>query len=636
MANSSVKRYCVLNRFPGPAPPGRCDGVVMMASDPASRGGDGCPAPELAVLVGGPALPGDEVPDWWSEPAPDVSRPPQYADLSLAELLARLDAEDAGSAPSASEGPLAAGFLPRPASPGPGFVSGGAADRLDPGPCLAGLAEAACRGGGLAALNDDELIGAMKGWARLESWGAAGLLAAVAELARRRPADRTPPAAGPGEFPARLSPFIADEIAAALTVTGRAADGHLDLGLDLAVRLPATMQALTAGRIDRPRAKVIADLTRVLTAAHARQAEQQILDRMGNSTTGQLRALLARVIIAIDPEAARRRREEAQRDPRVRRWQEDAGTAALAGFGLPPADVLAADQQLTHRALDLRAAGLAGSLEELRARAYLDALLGRDSQPAPASDQASDHHSPSGQPRPPSDQPRPPNGQPRPPTPQSASAGPAEPGSRHGEGLAARVNLTASLATVFGVAEVPGNLTGFGPLDPALTRDLATRAAAHPASRWCLTITGDHGHAIAHACLPGQPFTPGDRAGPLALAGRKITITLRPVTTGPCGHDTEEARYQPSRALQHLVAARTNTCVIRGCRSPAARCDLDHTVPYDQGGRTCECNLAPLCRHHHRAKQAHGWRLEQPEPGVFTWSTPSGRVYTTGPTEHVV
>jgi hypothetical protein len=62
--------------------------------------------------------------------------------------------------------------------------------------------------------------------------------------------------------------------------------------------------------------------------------------------------------------------------------REDAGTAALAGYGLRPADVLAADQQLTTRALALRYAGLSGSIEELRARAYLDALLGRDSAPA--------------------------------------------------------------------------------------------------------------------------------------------------------------------------------------------------------------------------------------------------------------
>jgi hypothetical protein len=28
-------------------------------------------------------------------------------------------------------------------------------------------------------------------------------------------------------------------------------------------------------------------------------------------------------------------------------------------------------------------------------------------------------------------------------------------------------------------------------------------------------------------------------------------------------------------------------------------------------------------------KQAPGWHLTQPEPGVLVWTTPSGRTYTT-------
>jgi hypothetical protein len=38
---------------------------------------------------------------------------------------------------------------------------------------------------------------------------------------------------------------------------------------------------------------------------------------------------------------------------------------------------------------------------------------------------------------------------------------------------------------------------------------------------------------------------------------------------------------------------------------------------------------APVCRRHHKAKQAPGWHLDQPEPGVRTWRLPSGRVYQT-------
>jgi hypothetical protein len=48
----------------------------------------------------------------------------------------------------------------------------------------------------------------------------------------------------------------------------------------------------------------------------------------------------------------------------------------------------------------------------------------------------------------------------------------------------------------------------------------------------------------------------------------------------------------------------------------------------------CYKNHVPLCRHHHRAKQAQGWHLEQPEPGLLIWHTPSGRTYVTSPTRY--
>jgi hypothetical protein len=48
----------------------------------------------------------------------------------------------------------------------------------------------------------------------------------------------------------------------------------------------------------------------------------------------------------------------------------------------------------------------------------------------------------------------------------------------------------------------------------------------------------------------------------------------------------------------------------------------------------CECRHTPPCRHHHRCKQADGWYLEQPEPGVLVWYTPAGRTYTTTPTQY--
>jgi hypothetical protein len=175
---------------------------------------------------------------------------------------------------------------------------------------------------------------------------------------------------------------------------------------------------------------------------------------------------------------------------------------------------------------------------------------------------------------------------------------------------------------------------GFGILDHADTRDLIAAAARDPATRWCLTTLDPDGTAATHNCAAGpRPRPPGPMTLRSLLDYLGIT-KLTPVIRGPCPHTAVENRYRPSRKLAHRIKARSTTCTAPGCGRRAARCDLDHTDPHHDGGLTCECNLSPLCRHHHRCKQAEGWRLEQPEPGILVWHTPSGRTYTTSPTQY--
>ena len=65
----------------------------------------------------------------------------------------------------------------------------------------------------------------------------------------------------------------------------------------------------------------------------------------------------------------------------MERWAEDSGNAALMGRELPPDEVLACDQRISWWAGELRKAGLEGGMDELRARAFLDLVLGKDSRP---------------------------------------------------------------------------------------------------------------------------------------------------------------------------------------------------------------------------------------------------------------
>jgi hypothetical protein len=507
---------------------------------------------------------------------------------------------------------LEAGFTHRYGGTGTGFAAGGPLDVMLPGPELAWYAGAA-RQRGLDALSDDELIGVLAAARRLGSWQAGLELAAVAELDARR--------ADPG---GRDGEHVAGELAAALTLTGRSAGTLLELSRQLE-RLPQTQALLAAGIIDRSRAAVIAGQLSILDHADAAAVEERIAPRAGGMTTGQLAAACQRAVLAHDPQAAARRKDKAEQDARVECWAEPAGTGAIAGRDLNLAAVIAADKYLDAAARWLQRNGASGTSDHLRARAFLarltgqplDTLLPRPADPADPGC-GSDPATP---------------GDPNLATP--ASANPAALASQGGwpagsggpGGLAGTVNLVLPATTWLGLTDSPGEAGGHGAIDAATCRDLATALAAHPATRWCLTITGPGGRAIAHGCAHAGPGPPG-QTNPAAWL-TKIIIT--PIQTGTCTHRRETAAYRPPDSLRHLIKIRSPRCGYPGCRRPATRCDDDHTIPHHQGGKTCECNLYPLCRRHHQAKQAPGWQLSQPEPGILTWTTPSGRRYTVDP-----
>ena len=212
------------------------------------------------------------------------------------------------------------------------------------------------------------------------------------------------------------------------------------------------------------------------------------------------------------------------------------------------------------------------------------------------------------------------------------------------------INLVVHAGTLFGWDTTPTEAGGWGLLDADETRALVAAASRHPATRWCLTLLGLDGTAAAHACSPGQhpwaPEEPHDKppgrrppdpaeAACLAAFLRGLNVIPEPIAKGSCSHADAEPRYTPSRRLAHLVRARTVTCDAPGCAAQAVHADLEHTIPYPQGP-SCQCNLAPRCRRHHKAKQAPDWKVEQLEPGVARWTLPSGRTHTTRPAGYLL
>jgi hypothetical protein len=170
------------------------------------------------------------------------------------------------------------------------------------------------------------------------------------------------------------------------------------------------------------------------------------------------------------------------------------------------------------------------------------------------------------------------------------------------------VNLTVPLATALGRSGTPGEAGGFGILDAGTARDLIAAAGRSPHTRWCVTVLHPDGTAAAHGCAPGRhppppgpepPGGPDQRPPPGTRAQdylRSLRTRLTPIARGSCDHQHAETGYQPSRKLQHLIRTRSTRCSAPGCGRPAARCDLDHTLAWDNGGITCECGLAPPCK----------------------------------------
>jgi hypothetical protein len=671
---------------------------------PAGRNGpqDHIPGDVSGTGDSGPAWPPPATPDdGWDEPHPDEDEPPlDDPEAPQQGLFVCLPAENMELARFGGD------------DQGPPMA---------PGPLLAMVAAAVAGGdgAGLARVPEDMLLAMISGGRRMSSWATWLEFSAMRELALRHPPvprrPRTPrpaapaapdpaaapkppapgtvgtpapapaPAPTPGAAPAedgrvQFDDFVADEVSFELRMSWHGAADRICYACDLAGRLPVTFAALGAGLIDPVHAKIISEQAFFLSAADAAKADPLLAAAAQKKTYAELRAAAAKLVLTLDPQAAERRKQARRKnDAHVRPFREESGNAGMVARELPSDEVLASWQHVEQRARELRAAGVPGTLRELRVRSYLDLLQERDSRLLAGTVPGQDP----GQRRGPADDDGPqdgPGGNGGPgPGPHDGS--PAGPGA--GPCLAALVNITVPLATALGQSGTPGEAAGFGLLDAGTARDLLAAAGRSPHTRWCVTVLHPDGTAAAHGCAAGRhppppgpeppgpeppgPEPPGAQppdAEPLATGPpgttspgtsgstggspgrrpppdtrtrdylRSLGVRLALIARGGCDHRHAETGYQPSRKLQHLIRTRSTRCTAPGCSRPAARCDLDHTLAWDKGGLTCECGLSPLCRHHHRCKQARGWQLTQPEPGVLQWRTPHGRTFTTTPTEY--
>lgn len=143
-------------------------------------------------------------------------------------------------------------------------------------------------------------------------------------------------------------------------------------------------------------------------------------------------------------------------------------------------------------------------------------------------------------------------------------------------------------------------------------------------------------HVIAErATVDGTGTAPASEVGADGLispelvqelaASARLVPLIHPADAPP------ESGYVPSKALADFVRCRDLTCRWPGCDRPASECDVDHTIPYSDGGATHASNLKTLCRTHHLVKTFWGWREKQLPDGTLILDSPSGHTYVTTP-----
>jgi len=158
--------------------------------------------------------------------------------------------------------------------------------------------------------------------------------------------------------------------------------------------------------------------------------------------------------------------------------------------------------------------------------------------------------------------------------------------SSHQTRRSGSVNIHVDLKTLAELADQPGELAGFGPVIADIARQVTDERQG---SKWQFRVTDPE--------------------------------TGMPVHIGT-------TKRRPDAGQQRHVELRDLTCFFPGCRMPAAECDIDHTKPWVETGKTNAKDLSPGCRHHHVGRHRYGWTYQRIAGGDYLWTSRLGHRYT--------
>nr|WP_274636972.1 HNH endonuclease signature motif containing protein [Microbacterium bovistercoris] len=384
------------------------------------------------------------------------------------------------------------------------------------------------------------------------------------------------------------------EVAAALRLSEWQVARKVSQAWSLTHRFYETLCEASDGRIWPEHATLIAETGAVIEDDQVRrQYEAVAVDMAGEMTPAQLRPALSGLVSRLDPEGTQQRVRDAVKRRRVTVRELEPGLARLTadlpttqGVGIVNRLQAMADQLYEQNQADRAQAEAAAAAADANA----DASAGAD--PNSVADGGSDDA-------------------------ESEEAG-------SGEVVVDERTRSQIMADVFSDLLLTNIPDGHGTTEQArenLGAITGTVQVTIPAS----TLTGQ---TVGGATVVGFGAIDDQTARDLAGAARVWTR----VFTDPCtGVPTSVDRYRPSKRQRLLLRVRDQHCRFPGCRRPAHKCDIDHTLAYAEGGQTCLCNLAHLCKRHHTLKHETDWTVIQLPGGILEWTAPTGRIHHTRP-----
>ncbi|QCR40565.1 HNH endonuclease [Microbacterium sp. SGAir0570] len=412
------------------------------------------------------------------------------------------------------------------------------------------------------------------------------LLAAAGQLAESQSAG------APEKVKAREMALrgIAAELAGVFITTDRTLQRRIDEARDLVENYPVTMAAWEAGRIVRGHVRVIQETGCLVPAEERAEFERVAIERCEGETPNRVRDALRMIAERMHPRTFTERHEEAAAERCVRVQTGADGMSDLIAT-LPTVIADGIVDRLTRQAREI-----------INAREQADtACLGAsgvDIDAPRAGAEASDGGVGAG-------------------ADARDDAGAVD-GSSFVDHARSIDQVRADVLSDLLLAGTPAlDPTGTGDGDGTLG---AIRAHVQVAVSALTLMRQDDGPADLAGRSPIDANTARELAGNATSWDRLLT---HPVTGTVLECDT----YRPTSAMVRLLRARDRHCRFPGCRQPAIRCELDHTIAASDGGATHVCNLANLCKRHHDVKHHTRWHVRQLPGGRLVWTSPTGRVY---------